>query len=431
VEVPIRYGSGAVTFEVPSGSVAGVLRPRPPAATGAPVSLAQRLEGQLDRAEANCAGRDLLVLVADGTRDQAHAAAYAALGPLLAAARTVRVVLATGTHQTDTPDNRGIADEIAGVSARLGVPLSSVEAHDCHASETYGIGTTSRGNRVLLNRRVADAQAVLIVSDMRPHYFAGYSNATKFLLPGVAAFASIERDHAWALDPLAGHCRHPLHPDPARRRNPVAENQLEAARRVAEETPVYALGTVTADRRVLWAAFGEIEQVVSEGIASVDAHLVARVRRPARRVVIGCGGYPNDETLYIAQRSLELTKEAVADGAEVVWLAACANGIASSERAVRAFFEPLHAGRAAYVRRVRERYVMFSHKTVKFVEMLERLGALHVKSELPPDRLPPGMTPCDDPRQVVSAWVERGERVLFIEDANTLAVMLSAAVPGV
>jgi lactate racemase len=418
--IDIKYGDGHFMFEVPPASIADIIRAD---AGGAPaVDIASTVEPLLESAAADCSERNVLVLIADGTRDQPHCAGYLALAPLLTTAASVRVLIATGTHKADTPDDRRIIGEIEAASSGRGIPLASIEGHDCHESETVDFGRTSSGNQVQLNARLAEADVILIVSDMKPHYFAGYSNAIKFLLPGIAAFESIRHNHAHTLDASSAHCRHPLHPDPLRRHNSVAEDQLEAARLITERTPAYALAT--AGRR--WATFGPLEQAVAAGIGRVDEYLVRQLRGQYSRVVIGCGGYPNDETLYIAQRALELSKEIIADGAEVLWLAECRNGIASSDDAIANFFTPLKHDPEDYVRRAREHYTMFSHKTVKFVELLDRLSALHVWSALPEGTMDIGtMRGCHDPmevQEIANRWADEGEPILFVDDANNLAL---------
>ena len=431
MDIRIKYGRTHISFNVPESAIAAVVRPRCPAAHPDPDPYLSRTLGpRLEPARADFTARDVLVLMADATRDQPHRAAYAAVAPLLTQARSVRVILATGTHKPNVADDWRILNQVRQVSADRRIPIAALTTHDCRKSPCFIAGTTPFGNEIRLHSFVESAQAILILSDTRPHYFAGYSNAIKFLLPGVASFESIERNHAFALDPDAATCRHPLHPDPARRRNPVAEDQLQAARLVTARVPVYALVTVSMGPDVAWATFGPLEDVVTEGIRFVDEHLVETVVEKHRRLVIGCGGYPADETLYTAQRALEHTKEAVADGAEILWLAECRNGVASSDTAVRNFFTPLRQNTEAYVRQVRRKYVMFAHKTVKLVELLDRLRTLRVFSGLPAGTLPVGrMVACADPQALVADWVRRGERIAFIEDAGKLAVQFRESRP--
>lgn len=424
MNVRMKYGGGHVAFDVPDEQVGGVVRPqRPPAPDDPRQYLAERLAVQLDSAAGDCSGRNVLLLLPDGTRTLPHRLIYAALAPLLERARSVHVLLATGTHKAHTPDNERILDEVTAASAEHGVPLASAAAHDCKTSGLYLAGTTSDDNAVWLNELVRHADTILIGADTAPHYFAGYSNALKYLLPGVAGFESTERNHAWTLDAQSSACRHPLHPDAARRTNPVAEGQLEAARLVTARTPVYALTTVSSGANVCWATFGPLEESVSEGICFANSCLVQRVDERFRRVVIGCGGYPNDETLYIAQRSLELTREAITDDAEILWLAECRNGVASSQQAIDSFFTPLKGDATAYIEQVRRKYVMYAHKTVRFVQLMDRLSALHVVSTLPAGTFPAGrMTACSDPREVVARWINEGETILFVDEANKLAI---------
>lgn len=424
MNVQLKYGSGSMTFQLPADSIGEVVRPRRPrSAADAREVLADSTATKLEAARPDCSGRSVLVLLADGTRDQPHVAGYGALAPLLRETAAVRVLLATGTHKPDTPDDLRLLRDIRQVSAELGIPLASAGAHDCRAANFYEAGVTSRGVNVRLNDLVRTSDTILIVSDTMPHYFAGYSNAIKFLLPGVAAFDCIEQDHAAALDPDAAACRHPLHTDPDRRRNPVAQDQLDAARLVTGTKPVYALVMASSSNRVGWATFGRLEDAVAEGIRYVDAHLVTTLDRRFRCAVISCGGYPNDETMYIAQRSLELTKEAVGDGGEILWLAECRNGIASSQAAIENFFIPLKGDIAAYTRQVQERYVMYAHKTVRLAQLMDRLGALFVVSKLPPGTFPAGrMVECDDPQSVVAGWARRGEQILFVDEANKQAI---------
>ncbi len=424
MRISLGYGDGRIAFDVPDECVGQVVRP-PRLDKGEParLSLAKAVERASAEADAGFAGKDVLVLLADGTRDQPNRAGLSALAQVLRAARSIRVLISTGTHRADTPDNCHILKMVEDVCSRERLPLVDAGAHDCRSSPSVDLDRTSFDVSVVLNRWIESADVICIVSEMKPHYFAGYSNPAKFLLPGLARYETVEQDHALTLQPGAAACRHPLHPDPSRRDNPVARNQLEAARIVADKRPVFALASVGDDGNTRWARFGPLEQVVAEGIRQVDAALTVAVDRPYRRAVISCGGYPHDETLYTAQRSLELTKECVADGAEVLWLAECRNGVAASERTAENFFAPLKGDAASYARTVRAKYVMFGHKAVLFHEMLLRLTGLYVTTALPSSTLDgTGLIACSNATGLVSRWAREGEPILFVDGANKLAI---------
>ena len=59
---------------------------------------------------------------------------------------------------------------------------------------------------------------------------------------------------------------------------------------------------------------------------------------PVDRLVVSAGGTPQDDTLYLSQRAVELTRAAVADGAEILLLARCGDGIADGKSAYENFY---------------------------------------------------------------------------------------------
>ena len=77
------------------------------------------------------------------------------------------------------------------------------------------VGRTSRGTQVLVNVLADEADVFLVVSDVKVHYFAGYSNPVKNFLPGISAFRTVEQNHSLALLEESTHGLHPWHPDPS------------------------------------------------------------------------------------------------------------------------------------------------------------------------------------------------------------------------
>ncbi len=369
------------------------------------------------------AGRRVALLTEDATRSEPHDAFMRACMPHLSGARSVAAVICTGSHARLTDGNRRIVNAFEQSAAADGVS-GEIIIHDCHAEPGLTtVGVTSRGTPVAANSRALEADVFLVTSGMKNHYFAGYSNALKAFLPGICSYAGIEANHAMALEEAATFGAHPLHPDPSRRANPLAEDMLEAARMIIEGRPVFVLGTVTAGGRALWAGAGAMEAVIREGIRHVDR--VASARVPAHsRLVISPGGDPADESLYNAQRGLELARNVMKDGAEVLFLAACPRGTAPTADARENFYERLTAPLDEVLRGLQERYVLYSHKAYKFAAMLERLGAIHMYTELDePTVTAAHMLKVESPQAVLDRWLEASEEdILVVEDANRLAL---------
>jgi lactate racemase len=103
--------------------------------------------------------------------------------------------------------------------------------HDCHDRENLVyVGTTSRGNRVEINRTVAEADKVILTGSIVYHFFAGYGGGRKAMVPGVAGFDTILFNHRLMLEPGAELGR--------LEGNPVHEDLLEAA---AWQNPIFSL----------------------------------------------------------------------------------------------------------------------------------------------------------------------------------------------
>ena len=66
------------------------------------------------------------------------------------------------------------------------------------------LGTTSFGNVVEINRKVWEADRIILTGEIIYHLIAGYSGGRKSLAPGVAGFRTTTFNHKMIFDP---NCR--------------------------------------------------------------------------------------------------------------------------------------------------------------------------------------------------------------------------------
>jgi len=368
-------------------------------------------------------GKTVTYFIEDATRSEPHAAFMQAGLPRLQGARHVTAIITTGSHDRFTEGNRRIVEQFSAIASKEGL-RSEILIHDClDDSCLVSLGTTPRGTPVEANARALECDVFVVNSDMKNHYFAGYCNALKNFLPGICSYNTIEANHSLALNPRSTFGRHPYHPDPSRRDNPLAQDILDGAELIAAHRQVFVLASVIAGGAVLWSGAGEMRQVVSEGIERVDEIASARVN-PSSRVIISPGGDPDDESLYNAQRGLELARHVIRDGAEVLLIAACPKGAAPTESARKNFFDRLTAPLDEVLRGLEEKYVLYSHKAYKFAVMLKRLRKLHMFTEMDECTVRMAhMSKCDSPQRLVDEWLESSdEQILVVEDANRIAL---------
>ncbi|NLW51173.1 MAG: DUF2088 domain-containing protein [Candidatus Brocadiaceae bacterium] len=370
------------------------------------------------------AGRRVTCIVADATRSEPHDALMHAVLEHLAGAAFVRCIVGTGTHERFSGGNRRIVASFRSLASQMGIP-HAITIHDCHDAALHvSLGVTPRGTPVEVNREALDADLFVVTADVKNHYFAGYSNPLKSFLPAISSFAAVENNHSFALAPDAAFGRHPWHPDPARRTNPVAEDMLDAMRMVVRDRAVFVLAGVTVPEGVLWSGAGEAEAVTREAIRQVDRRTSVRVE-PCRFLIVCPGGHPEDESLYNAQRGLELSRTAVRAGGEVLLLARCEKGAAPTAKARTEFYERLTAPLDEVIAGLEARYVLYSHKAYKFARLIRSLARITLVTDMPEREVRAAhLDWAADAQTVVNRWLaESDEPMLVNPRANKVALL--------
>lgn len=421
----VSYGAGSIELRLPRDRCR-LVKVRGTAATRAPLPAFRE---SLDHPrgcpplEELARGRNVTYLIEDATRSEPHEAFMQACLPRLRDAQSVFAVVTTGSHDRLTEGNKRIVEQFRSIASAEGV-RGEIAIHDCldDASLT-ALGPTPRGTPVEVNARALECDVFLVNSDMKNHYFAGYSCALKDFLPGICSYRAVEANHAMALDPRSTFGAHPRHCDPSRRENPLAQDILDAAELIVGGRPVFVLASVTVGGQALWSAAGAMTDVVAEGIRKVDEVASARVA-PCARAIVSPGGDPADETLYNAQRGLELARAVIRPGAEVLFIAACPKGVAPTDHARENFFDRLTAPLDEVLGGIRQHYVLYSHKAYKFATMLKSLSKVYIFTELDEQTVRAAhMIKAGSPQDVVDEWLESSEApILIVDDANRLAL---------
>ncbi len=428
MRVPVTYGDGKIELEIPEESLVDVITPRP-------TEFVPDLEAELQRVLDNPHGphledlvrsKSVCVLVEDHTRDEPHEELINAVAPRLRDANVVQFIVTTGSHVVDHPLNHRIVELIHKAARAARLHNYRVKIHDCYEEGMVDLGRTSRGTPVLVNGDAVGHDVYVVLADMKAHYFAGYSNALKDFLPGVCAFETIEANHSMALDARSTFGTHPYHPDPARRDNPLADDMREAMEMITRDARVFTLSVVTSGGRLVWADAGEPCPVIARGIEVLD-ETSAFVVDPVPRIVVSPGGYPQDKSLYHAQRALELTKNAVLDGGEILFIAECRDGVAP-EKAVENFYNKLTAPLDEVIEGIRGKYHLYEHKAYKFAELLKRVSAVKMYTRLDRETVEAAhLQWVQDPQAVIDEWMREDPnvKILVLDKGNKMAIYAS------
>ena len=316
MDLYLPYGDATMPLTVPDERLLGVLAAADTEAADEERLLRKAVEGADGfRGLESFAtpGKSLLVLVNDGSRPTPTARMLDSLWAEIKAARPTFLV-ATGTHRPPTDEELG---HIFG--SRWPEVREQVFIHDSlDPGQLVCAGTTSSGNEVLLNRRVTDAERILVLGSVEPHYFAGFTGGRKIFLPGVAAYETIERNHRLAMEPGAEALR--------REGNPVDAEMQDALELLADREMFAVLAVLDRERRIHSAHAGDIESAFARATADVRRLYSATIHRRAD-IVVAAATHPLDLDLYQAQKAVENGSLALREGGTLILVSACRDGV--------------------------------------------------------------------------------------------------------
>jgi nickel-dependent lactate racemase len=265
----------------------------------------------------------VVIVVPDATR----AACVNRIAPLLVerlnqhglSDSQISFLIGGGIHRDPT------AAEIHGI---LGSELPArieVHPHDANDAASHAaLGTTTRGTPVVLNRRLIEADRVIVVGAISLHYIAGFSGGRKAILPGCAAERSIQANHLLSFDletlekrsGIASGCLDG---------NPVHEDMIEA---VGMLNPSFLVNTVLDGHNEIVAVYaGHWRDAHRQGCDDYLAShtVVVDERRPL--VIVSAGGAPRDVNLIQSHKAMEHASQVLAEGGTMIALAECAQGL--------------------------------------------------------------------------------------------------------
>ncbi|MFQ5585023.1 MAG: lactate racemase domain-containing protein, partial [Calditrichia bacterium] len=200
--------------------------------------------------------RKVMILIEDATRDVPATDIFEAISPELNKAKSIEIMMSTGTHSPAAPGNEELMDSLKKVLKKHNIQDITFSIHDSRKPPFDSYGKSSFGNEFFVNPAVKRAEAFVVLSDMKNHYFAGYSNLLKNFVPGVCAYETTERNHAMALEEKSTFGHHPWHPDQNRRDNPLANEMLEGYEKIVSGRPVWALASVSKHGKIIWCQCG-------------------------------------------------------------------------------------------------------------------------------------------------------------------------------
>ena len=259
------------------------------------------------------------IAINDKTRPVPHAELLPPLLDRLAAMGIARdqitLAIATGTHPVMPPSEyesvlpRGIIERYPIVCH----DATDVSAHDF-------VGTTQRGTPVAINRAFIKADLRIVVGNIEPHQFMGFSGGVKSAAIGLAAKSTISHNHAFMSHDNA---RLGQYVD-----NPAREDVEEIGRMIRVDFALNAI--LNGHKRIVKVFAGDPVEVMNRAIPIVREIFERPVDNLYDVVVAAPGGKPKDINVYQAQKSLAHAARITKPGGDLILVAACPDGTGSA-----------------------------------------------------------------------------------------------------
>jgi len=282
--------------------------------------------------------------------------------------RDIFIVFALGTHRPHTPEEqrRIVGREI----------FRRIRLYDHDAAEEANLvtaGVTRAGNRVQINRRVWEADRIVLTGAIVEHRIAGYSGGRKSLAPGVAGESTIRFNHRLALDP---RCRPGVLEG-----NPAHEDLLQAC---ALAEPDFLFNVIVSPQGELLAAVaGHFDGAHREGCRLAERLLTTPVSGRFDVVIASAGGWPLDIDLRQAHKGMENAAKLLRPGGALFYYAACRDGLGSPH--IEEYLRRYRSA-AAMEAALRENFVVGGHKALWLAQLGESYR-VHLVSELAPGQV--------------------------------------------
>lgn len=318
--IQLPYGYSFLEVEIPEERLAGILTTQPynPEKTGSDL-----VKAALDNPIASHRLRELaansnkiVIITSDHTRPLPS---KETLPLILQEIREgnpkadITILIATGLHRAPT---------IEELHLKFGSQVVEKEKFIAHKADDYGslvrLKDLPSGAPCWLNKLAVDADLLIAEGFIEPHFFAGYSGGRKSILPGISGKETILINHS------ARFIDHPSTQSGVLEGNIFHQDMVAAA----TQANLKFILNVTLDehKNIIGAFAGHPQEAFAEGVKFTEK-LTKLTGQKTEIVLTSNGGYPLDQNLYQAVKSIRTAEYAAKKGGVIITAASCLDGM--------------------------------------------------------------------------------------------------------
>ena len=371
MQLKIPYGKGSLTAELPADYSIEYVTPKAHLPADDPAAVVrQAVYNPLGDVKPPRAGQTVAIALNDKTRPVPH---EHLLPPLLQGIRhaglpddDVLFIIATGAHPRMAP-----AEYESILPAEI-LNTYRVACHDAgdQANLAY-LGETARGTPVHINSDYLAADYRIVIGNIEPHQFQGFSGGVKSAAIGLAGAATINHNHAMMRDENARLGEFEA--------NPARQDVEEIGRLIGIDFAVNAL--LNHEKRIIKVFAGDPAAVMRAGIPEARALYQVPVNAPFDLMIASPGGHPKDINIYQAQKGLAQAAAVTKKDGVLILCAACPEGSGSQEYETWMMNPPMRSHEAVLERFEREGFQVGRHKAFQVSRDASRIHTLLVSEQ--------------------------------------------------
>lgn len=314
--ITLAYGGGKLIVNIPDGVIVHEFQAETATKAVGPEAFADSL---IRAGFREFLTSPPLVIVNDGFRNTPTARILGWLNeiaPLVISKG--RFLISTGAHSV--PSEKHLKTVFGDLYESV---KSRIDWHVAAACDSMAeVGQDLFGESVQINRQYIQAERVIVIGSVEPHYFAGFTGGRKSLFPGLCDLKTTERNHNLA-DSLEAQ---PMKP----RDNPVADH-LDSLLDLVDIEKVFSIQIVMDSRDTISGIFcGRLRDSFHEATKLAREIYSCKWEEPYDMTLAEMLP-PLDDNFYQAQKALENCQVSVRDGGTCVVASACRGGIGTDD----------------------------------------------------------------------------------------------------
>ncbi len=321
MDIRIPYGLSSLTIDLPDDIGVDIIEPSNVTAAGNPQKVVQSaLDNLLGDVNwpAFSGSKSVAIAINDKTRQVPH---HQLLPPLLArltsmgiSDQSVTLYVGVGTHPPMIPA------EFPSILPAEILERYTVVSHNAENDDgLIYLGETTRGTPIWSNRSYVQSDFKIVIGNIEPHQFVGFSGGVKTAAIGLSGLETINRNHTLMTHPDSQLGKY--HTNPAR------QDVEEIGKKIGVHLALNAI--LNQNKQIVEALAGDPVAVMLAGLPLSRQLCQVVVAQSYRLMISSPGGHPKDINVYQTQKGLAHAARVTLPGGTMILTAACPEGSGS------------------------------------------------------------------------------------------------------